>query len=39
VTVSDPLADSVPMPLMLTDFALLVFQVRTVDAPLAIVAG
>jgi len=30
---------ALPMPPMLTDFALLVFQVRTVDAPLAIVAG
>jgi hypothetical protein len=39
VTFSDPLAGTVPTPLMLTEFALLVFQLRTVDAPLATVPG
>jgi hypothetical protein len=38
-TLFEPLAGSVPTPLMLTEFALLVLQISTVDAPLATVPG
>jgi hypothetical protein len=39
VTLFEPLAGSVPKPLMVTEFALLVLQLSTVDAPLATVPG
>src|ERR1700722_6117975 len=39
VTFCEPLAGNVPTPLMVTEFALLVLQLSTVDAPLATVPG
>jgi hypothetical protein len=39
VTFTEPLAGNVPSPVMLTELALLAFQLRTVDAPLVTVPG
>jgi hypothetical protein len=39
VTFTEPLAANVPMPLMLTEFALLAFQLSIVAAPLITVLG
>ena len=39
VTFTEPFAGNVPTPPMLTEFALLVFQLSTVDVPLITVAG
>ena len=39
VTFTEPVAGNVPRPLMLTEVALLAFQLSTVDVPLATVPG
>jgi hypothetical protein len=39
VTFTEPLAENVPIPLMLTEFALLALQLRVVPAPLVTVPG
>jgi hypothetical protein len=39
VTLCEPVAGNEPTPLMLTEFALLVVQLSTVDVPLATVPG